>query len=162
MGRQATNILPIPFVIGAGAGVSVLRPDALPDGWAQAIILHPSRGCLRLRDANGHRLVSYDTKSLPFRAAGLVVACTFQVFERLGANGLHEIFPDFAFPVDISNFGTCEVNHRHKTIVGIVKMPEAGVNAMPKPLSAGPENVARVDIPVLGPLFVAEAAAAPC
>jgi len=83
LGRQASNMIATSVVVDTGAGASVIRPKALPDGWDAAITPHPPGAGLRLRDANENQLVTSGTISLLFRAGGLCVPCTFQVVVSL-------------------------------------------------------------------------------
>jgi len=79
LGRHASNMNASTVVVDTGAGASVVRPEALPDGWDEAITPHPPGAGIRLRDANGNQLVTSVTISLLFRAGGLCVPCMFQV-----------------------------------------------------------------------------------
>jgi len=63
-------------VVDTGAGASVIRPEALPDGWDAAMTPHLPGAGLRLRDANGNQLVTSGTISLFFRA-GVLPKCRF-------------------------------------------------------------------------------------
>ena len=249
LGRHASNMIASSVGVDTGAGASVIRPEALPDGWHEAITLHSPGDGLRLRDANGNQLVTSGTISLLFRAGGLSVPCTFQVVANLSvpvllgcdfldahahailpsdqavrwrdgtasaivrgpddkidrrasasrvlrlaykthlaprsatvawvrtpwgglgqsfaasrlmtmhratvANGVHEILPDIAFPVVLSNFGDCEVTLRPKTAVGRVEVLATGVIALPSPADTGRDGPTRVEVPVDKPSFCA-------
>ena len=69
------------------------------------------------------------------------------------ANGVHEILPDIAFPVVISNFGDCEVTLRPKKAIGRVEVLKTGVIALPARPSAGCGDPVRVDVPARDPFF---------
>jgi len=71
------------------------------------------------------------------------------------ANGVHEILPDIAFPVVISNFGVCEVTLRPKTAIGRVDVLSTGVIALPAHPSAGGGDSVRVDVPARDPSICA-------
>jgi len=71
------------------------------------------------------------------------------------AHGVHEILPDIAFPVVISNFGDCEVTLRPKTAVGRVEVLATGVIALPSPAARGRAGPTRIDIPADDPSFCA-------
>jgi len=83
LGREASNMVATSVVVDTGAGASVIRAEALPDGWDAAITPHPPGAGIRLRDANGNQVVTSRTSSLLFRARGLCVPCTFQVVASL-------------------------------------------------------------------------------
>jgi len=83
LGRHASNMIASTVVVDTGAGASVVRPEALPDGWDEAITPHPPGAGIRLHDANGNQLVTSVTISLLFRAGGLCVPCMFQVVANL-------------------------------------------------------------------------------
>ena len=69
------------------------------------------------------------------------------------ANGVHEILPEIASPVVISNFGDCEVTIRPKTAVGRVEVLATGVIVFPSPATRGRAGPTRINVPADNPSF---------
>jgi len=138
------------------------------DGTASAIVRGPNDKIDRRATASRVLRLAYKTQLAPRSATiawvrtpwgglGQVFGASrlMTMYRATVANGVHEILPDIAFPVVISNFGDCEVTLRPKTAIGRVEVLTTGVIALPARPSADGGGSVRVDVPARDPSFCA-------
>ena len=138
------------------------------DGTASAIVRGPTDQLDRRASASRVLRLAYKTQLAPRSATLAWVrtpwgglghvfgACRLVTMHRATvAIGVHEILPDIAFPVVISNFGDSEVTLRRKTAVGRVEVQATGVIAFPSPAARGRAGPTRIDVPADNSSFCA-------